>query len=75
MQTLTLPFINAYIKIENDKNYMEKFFEREKEIKNWYSKENFKNNLLKILEQIEVRTSNKFSNEQKRIILNNYGTN
>jgi len=53
-----LILIDMKVKIRNDLKYQKLYKEREIEIANWYSKENFKNNLLKILISVENSENN-----------------
>ena len=57
----------------NDKKYQTYFKKRSKLISKWYSKENFKKNLLKIIQMIEKQTNSKFKDIEIKQIFINYG--
>lgn len=57
----------------DDKKYQKYFKERNKLISKWYSKENFRNNLLRIIRMIEKQTKSKFKDTEIEQIFINYG--
>lgn len=56
--------IDMDIKIENDDLYMELYDKRHKQIEKWYNKKNLKNNILKIMTQIENHQNYKKRNDK-----------
>lgn len=57
----------------NDKKYQKYFEKRKKLISEWYSEDNFKNNLLKVIHAIEKQTNSNFKSAEIRKIFINYG--
>ncbi len=68
------PFCDSGIKLNiDDKLYLKRYNMRQKLISEWYDQKNFKNNLIRILKNIEKQTNQKFTINEFNKILNNYG--